>query len=483
VPPRERIQNLYYNPAKTFQSGSFFNRDRVIVKDLFMARIFPFRAVTFDPARVGSLDAVVTQPYDRVDEALQEAYYRRHPHNIIRITKGREEPGDDDRENKYARAARFFEAWQREGILRRDAEPAIYVYHQVYGVPEGGTRTRKGFVALVELEPFGKGRIHPHEETHTKPKVDRLNQLRALKAHTGQVFLLYSDPEKAVNALLDARTRRPPDYEARDDYGEVHRVWRVVDRKTIDTVAGAMRPRDCFIADGHHRYETALAFRDEMRANKAKAEEPETFDRRMATFVNMDDEGLTIFGTHRLVAGLPGFSLAELLEQAPKHFTVREYPFSDDASESRARTEFLEDLRFEGDAAPAIGCYGQGTSTYFLFILKDPARMDRVIAGKKSSEWKRLDVNVLHAVCLHGLLGVTEEDLAMERYVTYHRHAADVIGAVRAGKGQVAFLLNPVKIGQIKTIVKRGERFPQKTTDFYPKLLSGLVIEKLNVGE
>jgi uncharacterized protein (DUF1015 family) len=449
-----------------------------------MPKIFPFRAVMYDVTRVGSLDAVVTQPYDKIDAAMQEEYYRRHPNNIIRITKGKEIRGDDEkRENRYTRAARFFTNWLKEGILRQDAEPALYIYHQIYQTAGGVTKTRKGFTALVGLEPFGRGTIHPHEETHTKPKVDRMNLLRAVRAHTGQVFLLYSDPHNKINALLDIYACRHPDLEAKNELNEVHRVWRLAEPKVIATVAREMDGRDAFIADGHHRYETALAFRDEMRARGVRSGEPESIDRRMVTFVNMDDEGLTILATHRLVSGLPGFSLARFLEQAPRYFVVREFPFEDAASESRARAELLNALRVEGARRPAFGCCGQGANGHVLLVLKDPHVMNEVLDDPRSPEWKQLDVNVLHGICLHRLLGITKEDLAMERYVTYHRHADEVVRAVRGGTGQVGFLLNPVKAGQIKTIVKSGERFPQKTTDFYPKMLSGILIEKLNIAE
>jgi uncharacterized protein (DUF1015 family) len=446
-----------------------------------MPKIFPFRAVTYDVARVGSLDAVVTQPYDQIDAALQEEYYRRSPHNIVRVTKGKDLPGDDaKRENTYARAAKFLAGWLKGGILRQDAAPAIWVTHQVYPGPDGGTRTRRGFTALVELEPFGRGSIHPHEETHTKPKVDRMNLLRAVGAHTGPVFLLYADPEDRIAAILAPFTNRPPDLEARNELNETHRAWRVTDAKAVAAVQAAVKSRDAFIADGHHRYETALAFRDEMRKAGVRSEPPESVDRRMAAFVNMDDPGLTILATHRLVSGLASFNFSRFLEQAPKYFAIREFPFGDAAGEARARGELLASLRTEGARRPAIGCCGQGASAHVLLVLKDSQVMDEVLADPRPSAWKQLDVNVLHGICLHRLLGITKEDLAMERYVTYLRHADEVVRAVREGGGQVGFLLNPVKVGQIKTIVKSGERFPQKTTDFCPKMMSGLLIEKLN---
>jgi uncharacterized protein (DUF1015 family) len=449
-----------------------------------MPKVYPFRAVTYDAARVGSLDAVVTQPYDKIDAALQEEYYRRSPYNIIRITKGKDLPGDDGkRQNKYRRAAGFLADWLKTGILRQDAEPAIWVYHQVYPCPDGATRTRKGFTALVELEPFGKGSIHPHEETHTKPKVDRMSLLRAVRAHTGQVFLLYSDPGDAISRLLAPFTDRAPDLEAQNELNETHRAWRVTDAKAVARVQAAMKARDAYIADGHHRYETALAFRDELRKAGVRTAPPETADRRMATFVNMDDPGLTILATHRLVSGLSTFNFARFLEQAPRYFALHEFPFEDAASESRARAELLNALRVEGARRPAFGCCGQGASVHVLLVLKDPAVMDAVLDDPRSSAWKQLDVNVLHGICLHRLLGITKEDLAMERYVSYVRHADEAVRAVREGQGQVVFLLNPVKVGQIKTIVKSGERFPQKTTDFYPKMMSGFLLEKLGVGE
>ncbi len=442
-----------------------------------MPKVYPFRGLRYNPAKVPDLTKVTTQPYDRIGPELQDEYYRRHPHNIVRIIRTKEE---SDPAGKYATSARTLEEWIRDGILMQESKPCLYVYYQISKTPEG-EKTRKGFTAMVRLEEPGKGRVHPHEETHSGPKVDRFQLLSATRAHTEQVFLLYSDPEKRVNRILDSIAARPPDLEAKDDLGETHRVWRVMDPATIAQIQKDLESRDAIIADGHHRYETAWNFRAEMLKQGKKCEGTETFENVLATAVNMDDEGMTIFGTHRLCYDVPNFEPARLVEAAGRFFDVRPYPFDTDAEEASARRELLEDLRIEGMEKPCFGVAAKGAKEYFLFVVRDvKAAAARVKVGK-SEDWRSLDVNLLHSVILEPLLGIGPEQLKAERNVEYVRDVHEAIGKARGeGKHQVAFLVNPVKLSQIRKIVAKGERFPQKTTDFYPKLLTGLLLCKLN---
>ncbi len=441
-----------------------------------MPRVYPFKAVRFDPARVGDLTKVTTQPYDRIGPELQEEYYRRHEHNIIRIIKRREEPGRD----RYRDAAATLEEWLRQGVLVREEKPAFYAYFQVYRTPQG-EKIRKGLSAMVQIDEPGKGRIRPHEETHTGPKIDRFNLISATRSHTEQVFFLYSDPEKTVNRILDEAAQRPPDLEARDDLGELHRVWRIDDPAKVQALQRALEAKECVIADGHHRYETSWNYRQEMVRRGARAEGTESPDNVLATLVNMDDD-LTIFGTHRLVHGVQGFDMARLLRAAAESFEIREYPFADAAEEKAARAELLEDLRLEGWARACFGVAARESQAYHLFLVRDPKAAASRVKEKKSEDWRSLDVNILHTIVLDGLLGVGKAQLAAEKNVEFLRSADEAIDAARSkGTYDAAFLVNPVRLDQIRRVVKNGERFPQKTTDFYPKLLTGLLLCRLNV--
>lgn len=438
-----------------------------------MPKIFPFRGVRYDVGKVGDLSNVTTQPYDRIGPELQEEYYSRHPHNIVRIIRRKEEPA------KYEQAAKTLDDWLKEGILVRDEKPCVYAYYQTYRTPQG-ERTRKGFSAMVRIEEPGKGKILPHEQTHTGPKIDRFHLLSATRAHTEQVFFLYSDPGRVVNKILDEAARRRPDLEAKDDLGETHRVWKIDDPKKIEAIQRFLDPKEVVIADGHHRYETSWNYRQEMVKRKARCEGSETFENVLATIVNMDDE-ITIYGTHRLCRDLIGFSVDRLLASARKLFEIREYPFANDAEEKFAREELLEDLKIEGLVKPCFGVAARGAPAHFLFIVRDVRVAAAQVKDRRSEEWRSLDVNLLHSVVLEPLLGIGPAQLAAEKNVEFLRSAEEAVAKARGGEPyQVAFLVNPVKLDQVKKIVGKGERFPQKTTDFYPKLLTGLLLCKLN---
>ena len=442
-----------------------------------MPRIYPFRGVHFDTAKFGKdLTRVTTQPYDRIGPELQDEYYRRHENNLIRVILRREEPGRD----RYQDAAATLDGWLQSGVLVRDAKPALYVYHQVYRTSQG-TKTRKGLSALVQIDEPGKGKILPHEQTHTGPKIDRLNLIRAAKAHTEQVFFLYSDPEKAVNRVCDEAAKGTPDLEATDDLGETHRVWRLEDPAKIRTIQKSLEPKECIIADGHHRYETSWNFKQEWVRKGAEAAGPETPDNVLAALVNMDDD-LTIFGTHRLCTDIPGFDLAKVLTGAKRAFDIREYPFSGDGEEKSARAEMLEDMKVEGLSKPCFGVAAKHSRAHHLFVVRDVKAAAALVKDKRSEDWRSLDVCLLHTLVLEGLLGVGPQQLAAEKNVEYLRSADEAVEKTRApGPYQAAFLVNPVRLDQIRRVVRNGERFPQKTTDFYPKLLTGLLLCKLDV--
>jgi uncharacterized protein (DUF1015 family) len=431
-----------------------------------MTDIHPFRALRYDTARVGDVSKVVGQPYDKVDDRLREEYYARHPNHIVRIDRRKEEPGDAH----YASASADLDRWIREGVLVEDASPAFYAIRQTYGV-EGKSKTRRGICAMVRLEEFGKGRIHPHEETHAGPKADRLKLLRAAKTHVGHIFMLYPDPKRTVAAVLDTATSRPPDLRAVDDFGEIHEAWRVQD----GSLAGAFAPLDVIIADGHHRYETALAYRRECAAAGLHTGGAESFDNVLATLIDMDDDGLTCFPTHRVIRDRPPLDRAAFLRSIADEFDIQTWPFEGIEEEKRSRKAMIEAVARD---APAFGLALPSGAHARLKIRHAQTTATRV-KSPRSLEWRSLDVNILHTVILEGALGITPEDTEQERYVDYVRSADKAVERVLAGRAIAAFILNPVRMDQLKAVVRHGEKFPQKSTDFYPKMLSGFLMCRL----
>ena len=449
-----------------------------------MPEIHPFRALRYNVARVGDLSKVVGQPYDKVDDRLREEYYARHSNHIIRLDRRKDEP--DDR--KYESAAEDLDRWMRKGVLVEDPQPALYVIRQTYNV-EGKRRTRQGVCAMVKLEEFGQGRIHPHEETHAGPKADRLKLLRATRAHIGQIFMLYPDPERTIAAMLRQSTSGQPDLRAVDDFGEVHEAWRI-SGEPATALAQALEPLDAIIADGHHRYETALAYRAECAAashrlaEAAPAEEAggasgaEVPGNVLATLIDLDDEGLTCFPTHRVIRDRPPIDQESFLRSVAEHFDIRTWPFEGVEGEKRARRAMIEAV---GRDAPAFGLALPSGAHARLQIRHAETTAARVMAPR-SLEWRSLDVNILHTVILEGVLGITPEDTAHERFVDYVRSADRAVERVISGQAACAFILNPLRMDQLQAVVRTGERFPQKSTDFYPKMLSGFLMCRLRVG-
>ncbi len=446
-----------------------------------MAIIFPFRAWRYDPGRV-PVQQAVTQPYDKITPAMQERYYQASPYNLVRIILGKRLPTDGDTENVYTRAAASFQNWRQTGILRRDPEPSLYRYSQTFivpgdvpgdvpgGVPGSPARAeRRGFIALGRIEEYSAGVVFRHEQTLAKPKADRLDLLRASRAHFGQIFMLYSGAGK-VDALLDSAAASNIDIEVTDEYDVVHRVWKISDPSVIASVQEQMRDRKLIIADGHHRYETALAYRNERRAEADTGTGlPVPYDSAMMTFVDMSRPGLVILPTHRVVFGLPSFSATQFQAVARRLFDVEEVDAGIDAARAIAI------LRQAGHAGTALLVVTAGRA----FLLHTPKAMGTRLFGNLSLRQQALDVVQLHKCLLEGALKISEDAIRNQENVSYCREAADALMQVQSGKAQVAFLMNPVRMEQVRDIAFAGEVLPQKSTDFYPKLLSGLTIHAL----
>jgi uncharacterized protein (DUF1015 family) len=431
-----------------------------------MAQVFPFRGIHFDQRKVGSLTDVVAPPYDRVPDDVQAALYARHPHNIVRITKGRAEPGDDEPDNVYTRAARTLNGWLEDGTLVRDTEPSLYVYHQEYTF--GGERlTRKGFMALAQLEPEG---VHAHERTLKGPKEDRLKLMRATEANLEHVFMLYQDPERRADRAIDAAVAgAPPTMVAEDADRNVHRVWQVTDPDVIRRVQEALGDKELYIADGHHRFETSGNFLRECREKRWTPAAPESFDKRLMTLFNVAEPGMSIRPIHRLVHGVAGFDAESFLSKAAEHFAVTRFP----------TFEAMEGATRAGKDRHTFGFAARGVQATLAF--RDERVMDRLFAGSWSADTKRLDVSILHAAILEPLLGIDARALEEERNITYSVTLEKGRRGIESGTEQVFFLLNPTGADEVVRVADHGEKMPQKSTDFYPKLLTGLVAMKMEV--
>ncbi len=431
-----------------------------------MAKIAPFRGVRYNPQRFEKLDLTVSLPYDRIKGDLQEKYYQLDEHNIVRIIKGKAFPGDTETDNQYARARDFYEEWLKQGILIRNPQPAIYAYSQEFRLPSGEFATRKALIAALYLTDYEEGAVLPHEQTLSGPKIDRLNLLRATTVNFGLIFMVY--PGDKIGEILAPHLNRQPDI---DLYAvgetEVRHALRVIDApQTIAAIQAEMESkRNLIIADGHHRYETALAYRDEMRQKTAAWEPDMAFNYRMVGLVSMDDPGLTILPTHRLMHSLPNWKAEEFLAKAGEFFEVSPVEGKDELFSQMALVAAKEHL---------FGLFdGQG---YHLLRLKDEGGMDCFLEASQAREWKTLDVSILHKLLIEKVLGIDREKVKRQENINYIRDAEEGIEAVKSGQAQFVFFLNPTKIGQVRACSGVGEKMPQKSTDFYPKMISGLVM-------
>jgi uncharacterized protein (DUF1015 family) len=436
-----------------------------------MATIRPFRGIRYNPERIGDLSTVISQPYDRVRHGLQDKYYDLSPYNIVRIIKGKDQPGDDGENNVYTRAHDTYQSWLREGILVQEQSPALYVLHQTFTLPDGSTRTRQGLIAALELTRFDEGVVLPHERTHSGPKVDRLNLMRATAANFGHIFMLY--PGGRINELLEAAIDGQPGFELRElfEHDVVQRFWVVADPEVVAAVVEEMAPRrNLIIADGHHRYETALNYRDEMRALHPDAPPNAGYNYRMVTLVSMEDPGLVILPTHRLIYDYGRMDGPEALARAKEYFEVM--PVADRAALRAAMAEATPDR-------PRLGFYDGSCS---VLALRDPGVLAQLLP-ERAPDWRLLDVTVLHELLIERVLGIDKAAVERKENIEYLRDPQMGYDAVDGGEADFLVVLNPTRMEQVRACTAVGEKMPQKSTDFYPKVISGLVMRSIGLEE
>ena len=441
-----------------------------------MAEIFPFRAYRYNTDLVEPAK-VLTQPYDKITPAMAEKYAAASPYNLIPIEKGKSRPEDTAADNVYTRAAKMLDEWIQAKVVVQDATPSLYAYFQEYTVP--GTnerRLRKGFIAIGRIEDYSAGVVFRHEQTLSGPKADRLELLRHTQTHTGQLFMIYTDPAARVDALLSAAARSKPEVELRDEYDVVHKLWPMTDAQTIEAIRSEMADKKLVIADGHHRYETALAYRDECRARAGRVDPNAPYEKVMMTLFNTAGEGLTILPTHRVVANVPNFSFAGFRAALADAFDVHSYPFNGSADRARAYEQFRRDL-LRGREQRAIGAYA-GDGAFYIFVLKKEANLEVLLQGVSPAQ-RRLDIVLLHRLILERGLKITQDAVKTEKNITYEREMDTAIGEVDSGRAQLCFLLNPVSVETVAEMAMGGEVLPQKSTDFFPKLMSGITMYRL----
>jgi uncharacterized protein (DUF1015 family) len=448
-----------------------------------MPEIQAFRGVRYNLGRVGSLSDVVTPPYDVIDSKLQDYFYKRHPNSFVRIDLNKIEPGDDDeKNNRYTRAAKFYKQWHDEGILTPEADPAVYVYHQEF-TAAGTTYVRRGFLCHQRLSRFGEGQVFPHEETLPAAKVDRLMLTVTTKAQMSPIFGLYPDPDCAAQNLLDAAVAGRPAIEATDHLGVVHRMWPVTDVAVISKLSALMGPKPMFIADGHHRYETACNYKEQIYdSGFLSPTHPANYTLMMC--VAMDDPGLIVMPTHRLFRSKGPAADGKPVELPPQQLaltadqlTAKLAPFLTTRPAGNgpdAAANVWEDVETGGQQG-AIGLYTQKDGRWLIATVTDAgmARMAEV-AKEHTEAWRGLGVSLLHRLIVEDILGC--KTLPKPKYVHL---IEEVVDGLKTAEFPLAAVVMPATVEHIRTISLGGERMPAKSTYFYPKLLSGLVINPL----
>ena len=435
-----------------------------------MANLKPFKGIRYNPEKIDDIATVNSQPYDRVRHGLQEKYYALSDYNVTRMIKGKEFESDNAEENVYTRAKAFLSKWLEEGVLVKEEKPAIYVYHQEFTL-NGQQVTRKAMISALELARFEEGIVLPHEKTHDGPKMDRLNLTRATEAYYGNIFILYPDPENKIDAILDAAIQRDPDVDVRELFEKDVRqkMWVVTNEEILAAVQAEMAPKTgLIIADGHHRYETAIAYREEQRAKFPDAPANAAFNYLMVALVSMSNPGLTILPTHRLIFDYKTMTADEVLAKAAEYFEIEKV-------DGRAALESKMDA-----AIGKTGCFGLATKNGVYALELKSASVMETLAPSRADVWQTLDASILHKLLLEHIMGISEATIDAKEGIEYLREPDLGYERVAAEETAFLFIVNATRMDQITACTAVNEKMPQKSTDFYPKVVTGLAI--LNVG-
>ena len=440
-----------------------------------MAKIAPFRGIVYNEVKAGTIDTLVCPPYDIISPAEQQDLYRKSPYNVIRLEYGLTSPADGDDDNRYTRSAAVLEDWSRTAILQQHKEPAFYVYEMEYKVGKDDKKLR-GIVCLVRIEDYDSGIVKPHETTLSGPKTDRLNLLRACKASFSQIFSLFSDPRSTVANIL-AKVPRKPEMEVSHSDGVVHRVWSLCDMNDIKIITRELEDKPIFIADGHHRYDTALNYRNEQRRASGTFTGEEGFNYVGMFLARLEDPGLTILPAHRALFNLTDFDPQRFEDDLNRYFNIERIDF-DKRSEFKDLLTVLDTMAHRADHAHVFGMRVKGEHSYYLLTLRNVADMDALLPDK-SQAYRRLDVSILHHLIIDKLLGIRMETHKLGLNIEYIKAAEEADKRVHDNAAEIVFFMNPTKVREVKEMAAAGERMPQKATYFYPKLLTGLVMHRI----
>jgi uncharacterized protein (DUF1015 family) len=432
-----------------------------------------FKAYRYNPEVVGDSGTCIAPPYDVINPQQQKKLYEQNPYNIVRIILGKQEPTDNDKKNQYSRAADYLKDWLSKGVLKQDEKETIYAYVQDFEVA-GKKYSRSGFIALGKLARFGQG-VRPHERTLDGPKADRLKLSQATAAQLELVFMLYDDPQRDTDKIIEKATAgKKSIIEFTDDDGVQHRLFAIDSQQDTSRLVQLMAQREVLIADGHHRYETAMNYYNLTKNPAAQW--------LMIAFVNMHNKGLVILPTHRLVGSVGDFNFKKLLTELSRDFECTKFAFSAKLNKANARKKMFEKMRAEFDATRC--CFGiyAADGAFYVIVLKSYAVMDEIVP-QLSDASRKLDVTVLHKLILERILGIGEQALAGETNIEYIKDIGsavdEAIAAVDKGQKQAVFFMNPTQAEQVKQVAAANEKMPQKSTFFYPKIFSGLTINKL----
>ncbi len=441
-----------------------------------MAKIAPFRGILYNQVKAGKIDELICPPYDIISPAEQQELYRKSPYNVVRLEFGLTSPADADEDNRYTRAAAVLEDWSRSGVLKQSQDPALYVYEMEYKAGKNVKRLR-GIICLVRIEDYESGIVKPHETTLSGPKMDRLNLLRACKASFSQIFSLFSDPRGTVAGVLTKVTGKPR-MEVKSSDGVMHRVWSLSDSADIALIVHELADKHIYIADGHHRYDTALTYRNERRTAAGSYTGEEDFNFAAMFLARLEDPGLTILPAHRALFNLTDFNARKFEDDLNKYFNIERIDF-DTRSESRDLLTVLDTMAHRADHAHVFGIRVKGEHSYYLVTLRNEADMDALLPDK-SPAYRRLDVSILHHLVIDRLLGIKMKTHKQGLNIEYIKEAGEADKRIHDNAAEIVFFMNPTKVQEVKAVAAAGERMPQKATYFFPKLLTGLVMHKID---
>jgi uncharacterized protein (DUF1015 family) len=457
-------------PTRDYPCGSWGQYDGTRTAKIVIMEVKPFKAFRYDPKVVGDVGRCIAPPYDVISDDEQERLHRRSKYNVAYITRGKTNPGDNGQHNVYTRAAEYLQTWISEGALKQDDKDTIYGYIQDFEL-NGVAFQRLSFIALGKLEDFGKT-VRPHEQVFEKPVTDRLNLEKATKARFGLVFMLYEDPQGVADKVIEKAVTQKPLVDFVDDNGVRHRLFAITADKDVQAITKMMAEKSCIIADGHHRYTTGLKYMRESGNPAARYQ--------MLAFTNTRQKGLVVLATHRLIGGIADFKPSEFFTRLEDNFRSIRFKASS-ATKEQAKQQMLAQMRslHEQDKT-AFGIY-VGDSAFYVATLKDRAAMDAA-APSMSEAWRTLDISVLQKLVLEGLLGFDEQMMGNPEHVEYVKDVPNAvnesIAQIKAGRKQIAFFTNPVKMRQLSKVTDAGERMPHKSTYFFPKMYTGLTIQK-----